>query len=474
MQLNQFKESLFREFQINLDDRIIVGVSGGADSICLLDLLQRSGCSLVVAHFNHHLRTEAEQDLQFVKEIAKSRGLSFIQGGGDVRRYAKIHHKTIEEAARICRYDFLFQQAYKRGIKFVAVGHTASDQAETILMHLLRGCGLSGLQGMLPVTSLGNYPNIKLIRPLLCFWKEDVLAYCRQNHLNYKEDRTNNDPNYFRNRLRLELIPTLREYNPNVEQHLVNMGEIARRDLALINQYTMNHYRQCLLEETPDYVSLSRIRFLETPNGLKQSILRHAFQKLSSSTIELNFNLTERMVDFIQNAIIKNPLPLVSGYELLLEGDFIYLYSKGAVLPFQYYPCMDPSLIKILKFPGVTKINHLWSVKTGFISREDVAFQFSHGQLIYEAYLNAEKINSPLQMKCQKPGDRFSPLGLGGKKQKLSDFWVNKKIPKRFRSTWPLLFHKNEIVWIPGFQPSHLFRVMEDTLKIIKVELIKN
>lgn len=455
-------------------EQILVGVSGGADSICLLHLLQKTNNPVVVAHFNHHLRKEAEKDLYFVQGITHSLGLRFIQGERDVKTYSMKHHKTLEEAARICRYEFLFEQARDQKINVVAVAHTASDQAETILMHILRGCGLDGLQGMLPVTVMKPYPSIKLIRPLLTFWKEEVLSYCCQNGLTYVSDFTNNDPNFFRNRLRLKLIPTLREYNPCVEKHLNNLGKIAIQDLKLINQQVVSEYDQCRIEETQSYISLSLMQILKIPDGLKARVMQHAFRKISHSSIELGFDLVNKMVAFIQKTNSKSHLPIVSDFELTLENDFLFLHQKGAVLSLQNYPCMDPNLLIQLKFPGAGQINKVWSIKADLVTKKNLCFPPSSGQLIYQTFIDVVKITNPLILKCQKPGDRFSPLGLKGKEQKLSDFWINKKIPRRFRSTWPLLFDEDKIAWIPGFQPSHYFQITEGSIKILKIELIRN
>ena len=150
MATDRFIYFLHQKCKVKQGDILLLGVSGGPDSICLLDKLQKAGIELIIAYYNHYLRPESDADSEFVKQAADFRGLKFIQGGGDVLQFAKKGHKTIEEAARIYRYKFLFEQAIKQGACAVAVGHTADDQVETILMHIIRGCGLEGLQGMQP------------------------------------------------------------------------------------------------------------------------------------------------------------------------------------------------------------------------------------------------------------------------------------------------------------------------------------
>jgi tRNA(Ile)-lysidine synthase len=473
MQMIQFENHLRKYCQTEPGQRIMIGVSGGADSICLMDLLQKAGNSLLVVNFNHHLRAESAADSEFVRQVAQSRGLEFIQGEGDVRGYAKKNHKTLEEAARICRYEFLFKQAREYNLDAVAVGHTADDQVETILMHILRGCGLDGLQGMLPVTKTTFSPEIKLIRPLLPFWKKEILEYCRLNDLAYIEDNSNKDPQYFRNRLRHELIPSLIKYNLNVEKHFINLGEIARRDLELLNQAVSNEYNNCLIEQSADFLALSISKLNEIGDNLKRRVLHHAFRILSNSSSEIGFEHLEKMLAYYQDPDLKNPLPLISKYEMLVEGDTLFIYKHEAMLPYHNWPYMDGSKVITINYPGSVTINHEWKIKTELIQNSKINFPSYSGQLIFQAYFDAEKIQKQLSIECQKPGDRFSPLGLKGASQKLSDFWVNKKIPRRLRSTWPLIKNNAEIIWIPGFQPSSTTQVSEKSNQILRIEMIK-
>ena len=470
----QFIEFLEHECQVKPGNQILVGVSGGADSICLLDLFQQSGYPILVAHFNHRLRREAEGDLFFVKNLARERNIPFVQGEGNVKEFAKKNRKTLEEAARICRYDFLKNEAIKNEISIVAVAHTATDQAETILMHLLRGCGLDGLQGMLSVSLINDSPQIRLIRPLLSVWKKDILSYCKKNKLEFRDDQTNFDPGYFRNRLRLKLIPILREYNPNIEKHLLNLGKISNRELRLINQLVTQSYKQCLVEENSSYVALSKAAILKVEDGMQQRVLQLAFRKLTSGSVELNFDLVEKITRFVRKTNAKSHLSLPAFFELIIEGDYVYFHHYKAALPSQDYPFMDPELELIVNVPAEVKFDTNWMMKTSFVPVKEVIFPKNPTLLEFETFLDAEKISLPLKLKCQQPGVRFEPLGLHGKTQKLSDFWINKKIPRRFRSTWPLFFDGEKIVWIPGFQPAEKYKITDETRTVVKIELIES
>ncbi|HEY2979690.1 MAG TPA: tRNA lysidine(34) synthetase TilS, partial [Anaerolineales bacterium] len=198
---------------------IVVGVSGGPDSLCLLHLLHQAGYPLLVAHFNHQIRPEAGDEAGAVEQFAARLGLRCVVGSADVSAHAQKNGLSIEEAARALRYGFLFEQARQAGAQAVAVGHTADDQVETVLMHFLRGAGLNGLQGMGYRTILRTFDSaIPIVRPLLGIWREEVLAYCTTYGLQPHFDRSNASPEYLRNRLRHTLIPVLESYNPKFRE----------------------------------------------------------------------------------------------------------------------------------------------------------------------------------------------------------------------------------------------------------------
>jgi len=325
MDFSQFVKFLYQNCTIKPDDILLVGVSGGADSICLLDLLQKTGIKLIVANYNHHLRPESDSDSEFVKQVAVSRGLEFIQGSGEVFQLARKAHKTVEEAARIHRYGFLFEIATKRGIAKVAVGHTADDQVETILMHLLRGCGLEGLQGMLPRTKTEFSQEILLVRPLLFVWKEEVIDYCKRNKLSYLEDSSNSNIEYFRNRLRMKLIPDLQQYNLSVKRHILNLGKIVSDELDHIVQESKENFGECLISENVDFIALSLIKLLNITESRKRRVIQLALKKILPSGIETNFDLIEKVINLINNPNQGKHLQLLAHLEISIEGDCLYI-----------------------------------------------------------------------------------------------------------------------------------------------------
>jgi tRNA(Ile)-lysidine synthase len=471
MATDRFNLFLHQKCKVKPGDILLLGVSGGPDSICLLDKLQKAGIELIIAYYNHHLRPESDEDSEFVKQAADFRGLKFIKGGGDVLQFAKKGHKSIEEAARIYRYKFLFEQAIKQGASAVAVGHTADDQVETILMHIIRGCGLEGLQGMQPCIKSEFNQEIFLIRPLLYYWREEVIDYCKKNNLDYREDRSNNDLKFLRNRLRNELIPDLQKYNLNVKEHIFNLGEIVSGDLDNINHISKINFQDCLLNENEDFIVLSLSSLLNLVDGQKRQVIQIAFKKILPSGDEINFDLIEKIIFVLENPNQSKHLELLSNLELSIEGDCILIYKKGAQLPHYKWPHVSQDYIFKAGVPGKWKISPKWNIETENYEISDIRFPEYSGQLILFAFLDADTLDREIIIRTQLSGDRYSPLGIKGKSQKLSDFWINNKVPKRVRSTWPLVLCRDEIIWIPGFQPSFSHRITNETKKAIRMEI---
>ncbi len=241
---------------------LLIGVSGGPDSLALLHVLKSifSADQLVVAHLHHGWREEAGADAQFVTDTAVTWHIPCHIEKIDVAALAHAASLSLEEAGRKARYDFFARLAEETGAKVVAVGHHADDQAETVLMHLLRGSGLAGLRGMRPVSPLPGMPELKLIRPFLAASRAEIEQYCRENHLQPISDSTNQDTTFFRNRLRHELLPLLRTYNPQIDSHLQQMAAIIEADYDLLDTIMQkNGWRFC--------VTLARIGWHLTGRG---------------------------------------------------------------------------------------------------------------------------------------------------------------------------------------------------------------
>jgi tRNA(Ile)-lysidine synthase len=312
--LKNLNQILQDECQLNLDHPIVVGVSGGPDSLCALDVLDRSGYPVLVAHFNHKLRSEADADALTIQLLADQRDLRFMLGEGDVSERAEQEKESIEEAARNERYRFLFNCAEEVGAQAVVVGHSADDQVETVLMHLLRGAGMSGLSGM-RTRALPNAwsDHIPLVRPLIGIWRTQILAYCTERGFDPLIDASNQDITYFRNRLRHELIPYLESYNPAIRKLIWRTAKVMRGEMELVDQLVDAAWEDCLLAQGAGYIALDTQRCSQHPVSVQRHIIRRGISFLRPGLRDIGFNAVEKGVNNLQSAKPCAEIDLISG-----------------------------------------------------------------------------------------------------------------------------------------------------------------
>jgi tRNA(Ile)-lysidine synthase len=459
--------------QLSISDTVLVGVSGGPDSLCLMDVLHQLGYPLIIAHLNHGLRAESDEEARRVERFAQDLGLAFVSTKVDVKHYADRHALSIEEAARVLRYQFLFDQAERHQVQAVAVGHTADDQIETVVMHLLRGCGLAGLKGMVPRTLPNAWSQrIPLVRPLLATWREQVLAYCSGRGLQPVYDRSNLDTTYFRNRLRHELIPYLETFNPAARKVLWRMAQVLAGDAAVLDQVVTDAWNICRAMEGDGLVALSMDKFNRQPLGIQRHLLRRAIAHLRPGLRNIDFDDIERAIGFLSQPSTTKQIDLVAGLRLSLEEGLICLASWEADLPTAHWPQMSREDLLHLDVPGEVTLNAGWSLRAEPIEEaSSVLAQALENTDPLRAWIAADDLPTPLLVRTRLPGDRFRPLGMAGHTLKLADLMVNLKIPQRARDRWPLVCTAQEIVWLPGYRLNHLFRLTTHTRRAVYLRL---
>src|SRR5574339_657395 len=254
--LENIQSILQNQCGLTRDRPLVVGVSGGPDSLCLMSVLRKMGYRLVVAHFNRKLLPDADADANIVEQTAARLNLVSVIESGNVRAYADQEKLSIEEAARHLRYSFLMQQARRFGAQAVAVGHTADDQVETVLMHFIRGAGLAGLKGMSYRTILHTFdPEIPVVRPLLDMWREETIVYCAANGFRPRHDPSNASLDFFRNRLRHLLIPTLESYNPRFREVLWRTSRYLAGDYEILSGVLDEAWKSCVIQQNEEFVA---------------------------------------------------------------------------------------------------------------------------------------------------------------------------------------------------------------------------
>lgn len=455
--------------QLTPDRVLVVGVSGGPDSLCLLDCLAKASFNLLVAHFDHRLRPESGEDARRVAAMAAQRGLPFESGCMDVAAFAQEQRLSIEEAARNARYTFLFDVARRSGAQAVAVAHNADDQVETVLMHLLRGAGLAGLRGM-SARSLqeGWDERIPLVRPLLGIWRAEIEGYCQEMGLDVVRDASNDDTSFYRNRLRHELLPTLTQYNPQVKEALWRTAQVLSGDTEIYESAVERAWEQVALESTPESIAFDRKNLLTLSLGLQRALLRRAIARLRPGLRDVDFETVERGLVFAARPARSRSIELAQGLRLIVEGERLYLAERDAAVGKGDWPQLVGGVQLELNVPGELDLGEGWRLQAEWaLPGADVR---AAGR--WEAWLDADCLHVPLIVRVAQPGERFQPLGLGGRSQKLSDFWINVRLAKRARSAWPLVCSGDAIAWIPGYRLDQRFRVTHSTQKLVHLQML--
>lgn len=455
---------------------LVVGVSGGPDSLCLLDILHCLGFHVVVAHFDHRLRPESSVEAQQVEALSAQLGVPYAVGSQDVAKFAQDEGLSVEEAAREQRYRFLFAEAQQRRAQAVAVGHTADDQVETVLMHLLRGGATDGLSGM-GYRSLPNPWSIEipLVRPLLAFWREEILGYLVERQLEPSTDLSNLDFTYFRNRLRHEVIPALERIQPNLKQLLWRTADVVGEERRLLDSLVEDAWEACVPEQGSDYLALDGQAMNAQPKALQRRLLRRAIAWLHPGLRDVDYETVERGLAFITSHHRKRQCSLVAGLFLLKEDEQVWLAAHLSSLPKARWPQLPPQARLDFNLPGEIRLPEGWVLQSSeSMEAGQVSADFMSNNDPFQAWFDADLLPATLVVRGRRPGDRIELLGMEGHSLKISDLLVNLKVPQRLRAAWPLVCAGEEIIWAPGLRQSNLARVTDKTRRVVQLALFKN
>jgi tRNA(Ile)-lysidine synthase len=422
-------------------DRVAVAVSGGADSVALLRILlelrAELGVVLAMAHFNHQLRgADSEADEAFVANLARAHGLEFFAGRADVRQRALGRKLSVEAAGRELRYEWFGRLAEEHRFDCIATAHTLDDQAETVLMKFLRGAGTRGLAGVYPELFPDAQKKVRIVRPLLCATRDEVETYLSSVGQSWREDESNLDHRFARNRVRHGLLPLLeREYNPNLRQVLSDAGEMWRAE---------EQYWQALVEREmeartrPQQLNLGRFEGL--PLALQRRLLR-SFAETDGLT--LDFEHVELLLRCACGELTKTELP--GGWMATRRGARLELRARQPELAFVGYECTLP-------IPGEVRITELGLTVRAMIVREGFAAEGGETDNL----LSAALLGTELTVRNWRSGDRFWPVHTGSE-EKLKRLFAEKHIPAEQRPHWPVALRGEQIVWVRGFPVARAF-----------------
>ena len=429
-----------------LNSKIIVSVSGGPDSLTLLHILNKlssqNKIQIIGAHLNHNIRgKESLYDEEHVTNIFKNLNIKYKIGNADVPKLSKDLNISIEDAARRARHEFVYETQLKYKPCAVAMGHTSDDQAESVLMHIMRGSGINGLKGMelLSTRTLSN-KSINIFRPLLNFSRSNIEEYCLENNLDPVIDSTNLSSEYKRNFVRLNILPLMEEYNPAVKNSLIRLSKISSRDLDFINQ-ECDVFWKSKVKNHSTYLSISISELLDTPEAIRSRILIKSLSYFKKTSSNISLSTIESLLSLISGETGRqlkiNNILIVKQYNELLLCE-----NQEDLIPF-------PMINKTIKIdvPGTIQITG-WKIQTSYdTAPKEIP---SSGILGGTGWIK-EEFAKNLYVRSRKEGDVFYPHGLDGKK-KLKTFMIDSKIPRLWRSRIPLVLKGPEIAWVVGWR----------------------
>lgn len=448
-------------------EKILVCVSGGPDSVfllhCLRNLPERLKLKLYVAHVNHNLRgAESDAEELFVCNLSLSLGLPFFKCSVPTELIASKEKLTIEEAARNLRYNFFKNLCHIHKIKKIILAHTKDDQVETIIMRILRGTGIKGLGGMSFQSVQGAY---RLIRPLLEIEKKDIVSFLKKNKIEYKIDSSNLKPNYFRNKVRLEIMPRLKELSPQIKENIFRIGIVSKQADDILQKKVSRVFSKIVTCRKNNIFSVNKQLFLKHPFVIRSEVIRRVIGNVKGDLNGIDFKHVRIVDDFITNAE-------TLGKHLDLPKDIFIKKSRKVICFGEKNKDKDrsPKNISYLldlggwkKIPELNMSLHAEKVK-GFCDVSNIKKCSPNVE-----YLDFDTIKFPLEVRLRKDGDMFHPLGGKGRK-KLKKFFIDQKLDDEQKDDVGLVVSGGIIAWVIGMRLGDPFKITKKTRQVVRIQ----
>jgi tRNA(Ile)-lysidine synthase len=445
-------------------DHVLIGVSGGADSLALLYFLDKYAdalkISIGVAHLHHGLRGEAaDADENFVRRFCTDRKIPFFSRQRNIQEISQTEKISVEEAGRKERYDFFIAMAAAHGYNRIAMGHHINDQAETMLMRLIRGTGVKGVSGI-----KSSRDNL-YIRPFLCLEKKEILDYCQIHKLAFRIDATNFQRDYTRNKIRLDIMPMILEINPKAESHFNEFTKIANEYEAFFEKY-VDQIEDRILTSKVKMVLIDRDSWLSEEPVVQKELLRRSIFKFKGSLKEIEYNHITAFYSLLKSDKTIWEIHFPNDIQVIRRYDRIMVTEKQAIAGVGIAPKMI--------LPGKTYIfaKERLILETKFVSQDEFRKKrglfFKELENHSEKYFDYDKIKSILVLRSRQSGDYFYPAGVLGKKT-IKKYLIDKKIDRGQRDTIPLLVTGAEVLWIMGYAINHHYLADDATKNIIRV-----
>ncbi len=445
-------------------ETVLVAVSGGTDSLALLyglhALHTHLNCHLHVVHLDHRLRQDSSTDADFVREHAVRLGLPFTGHSVELPQFIKKWKLSVEAAARKARYDFYESVCTQVGATKVALGHQQDDIAETVLMNLIRGAGTTGLKGIEPIR------DGKFIRPLAQFTRKEIETYLKSMDLVPRQDPTNTDKRYLRNRIRHELIPLLEQnYNPNIKAGLSRTAEILGAESEYLDGIAQAVYDVCRLSiSQPTCIVLDRDALLQHHIILQRRVLRHSITDMLGHVKNFSYEHYKAMLDVINSDKPNAMLTLPNGLQFKRAYQQLIINKNHIETEDIDYP------LNIIGITDIPALNAVITADLYDITPDNVP---SIPDGTYEAVFDYSHIKLPLKIRNRRDGDRFQPHGMEGTK-KIKDYLMDAKVPRYERDRIPILVCGDEILWVIGFTTNEKFKVHQQTQRCLHLHYARD
>ena len=463
--LDKVRNTIKRFGMLNSGDTVVIGVSGGVDSVILFHILVKLSeeykLSVIAAHINHGLRgKESDRDEAFVKELAKKLGVKFTSKRIDINSLLK-KGDSLQDIAREVRYAFFEDVAKRYKADKIATGHNLDDQAETMIIRFLRGAGLNGLSGILP--KRGKY-----IRPLLDVSREEIEEYADKNRLKSVRDSSNKSTKYLRNHIRLKLMPALEHYNPRLKSDMARLAHIIARDEEYLEGKAKDAYKECVKNQGKSAVFFYLKKLIGLHDAIKARIFFMAVEELLGSSKGFYSYHVEDFLKLLTNNAPNVSINLPHNLTLYKEYDVVTIEkgqgarTKGQGVLFE----------KVLKINGKTVVVadsglRITEFRTELLTTSNLQPPTSSNV----AYFDYDKLKFPLVVRNFRPGDRMVPSGMRGHK-KIKELFQEKKIERRRRGLIPIVVSGDEIIWVAGIRQAEHGKIGSTTRKILKLTMV--
>lgn len=457
--IEQFLETISKYNLIEKGDGVVVAVSGGPDSISLLHLFwqikEEYSLKLYAVHLNHQFRgVDAEEDAFYVREFCNKLDIPVFIYSEDVTEYGKKNGMTAEEAGRELRYKYFYEILNAKKANKIAVAQNMDDQAETVLMRLMRGAGIDGL------TAIDYKREDVIIRPLLNIDRKTIEKYCEDHRLNPRIDKTNLESIYTRNRVRLELIPYIEKYfNKNIKSTLCRTANLLRADSDFIEEVAGEAYGK-IVEEAKKEVKIDIEKLKNCHTAIKNRIIRKGMRVISGELRDVESKHIEILIELINAGKTGSKINLPNEVNAIIQYGMLILKKNNIEesKDFEYHLPVGESLF-------VEEIKRYITTKVMDIAQVDCDLYYDN-----KKYFDLNKLDQGMIVRNRRKGDSFIPLGMSGRK-KLKDFFIDEKVPREKRNDIPLVCDGEEIMWIVGYRMSNKYKIDKNTKKVLEIEL---